>query len=254
MRKAIRIIVVLFLVIAATGCVATRKKKRTEPTPPASALDCNAIISNIKDFNITDGGLILKKGTITLEGTDIEGEFGITARLNNVGDILASVKGPLGIEVLRILSVGNDICGISKLSRTVYIGKKDALMQKHGLPDDFLKIIFGDMPDVFYGDADTIDANRMILKDVDESFEREINVCIEEMKVCGEDIYSVASKKQVSLRFDNFRVSDKTKYASEIEIRAKDNSFQVKLNIDELIPGYTGKIDFNVPSYQRESL
>jgi hypothetical protein len=254
MQTALRIIVISLLVISATGCVATRKKKSAETTTPSSALDYNAVISNIKQFNITDGGLILKRGTIKLEGTDIEGEFGITARLNNVGDLLASVKGPLGIEVLRILSVGNDICGISKLNRTVYIGKKDALMKKHGLPEDFLRIIFGDMPDVFYGDTDTVAADKMILKDADESFVREISVCMEEMKVCGEDIYSVASEKQVSLSFNNFRVSDGTKYASEIEIRAKDSSFHVKLDINELIPGFTGKIEFNVPSYQRENL
>ncbi len=254
MRTDIKIVAVSLLIIVATGCTATKKKRSGETKVPPSERNFNNVINNARAYNITDDGLVLKKGRITLTGTDIEGEFGVTARLNNKGDLIASVKGPMGIEVLRILSVGNDVCGISKLNRTVYIGKKDDLMKKHGLPGDFLRIIFGDVPDVYYEASDSVTKDAMILKDENEAFVREISICMEEMKVCSEDIYSFASKQKVSLSFNNFIAETGRKYASEIEIIGKGGSFHVKLDIEEMIPGYTGEIVFNVPSYKRENL
>ncbi len=60
------------------------------------------------------------------------------------------MKGPLGIELIRLIAVGNDIAAISRLERIVYVGKKDAVMKKNGMPEDFIKIIFGDLPEMDY--------------------------------------------------------------------------------------------------------
>jgi len=254
MRTGIKIAIIWLIVLVITGCAATRHKKQMENAPPISAGDYNAVISAIKESNLVQKGFIIKKARIKLEGTEIEGEFGLTARLNSNGDLFASIKGPLGIEVLRILSVGNDICGISKFTQTVYIGKKDELMARRGLPVDFLTIIFGDMPDIYFDENDSISTNNVILKDENESFEREISLCFDEMKVCEEDIYSIKEKKEVALRFSNFVVSDGKKYASQIDVSEMEKEFHVQLNIEELIPGYDEKIEFKIPSYKRESL
>jgi hypothetical protein len=254
MRTAIKIVFIPLIILAITGCATTRHKRQTENAPAISAGDYNAVISAIKESNLVKNGFIIKKARIKIEGTEIEGEFGLTARLNSNGDLFASVKGPLGIEVLRILSVGNDICGISRFTQTVYIGKKDELMAKRGLPVDFLTIIFGDMPDIYFDDNDSIAANNIILKDENESFSREIGICFDEMKVCAEDIYSIKEKKEVALRFSNFVELDGKKYASQIDVSEPEKEFHVQLNIEELIPGYDEKIEFNVPSFKRESL
>jgi hypothetical protein len=56
------------------------------------------------------------------------------ARLNAKGDFYASVRGPLGIELARILMVGNEVAAIDRFNRKIYVGKKDAVMKKNGLP------------------------------------------------------------------------------------------------------------------------
>jgi hypothetical protein len=256
MQKIIRILTVTLLIITFTGCVATRKKKeRAAEEEALSSMDMKTVATNIRAYNITEDGFIIKKGRIDLiGGTPVEGEYGFTAKLNSEGDFYASVKGPLGIEMVRILAVGNDVCGIIKLTRTVYIGKKDEMMEKYGLPDDFFKAIFGDLPEIDFNDTDSIAGNKLILQRNNEKLERLITVCLDEMKVCSEEIYSVKENKQFSLGFSNFAITENRKYASEIDLLQKGEDFHVKLYIETLIPGCSEKIEFNVPSYERESL
>ena len=256
MRKIIKIIAFCLLVLSVAGCATTRKKKDKQAAEEAiSSMDMKTVMTSIRSYNITDDGFTIKKGKIDfIDGTPVEGEYGFTAKLNNEGDFYASVKGPLGIEVLKILAVDNDVCGIIKLTRTVYVGKKDELMQKYGLPEDFFTAIFGDMPDFDFQNTDSIVGNSLILHKDNDKLERLITVCIDEMKVCSEEIYSIKEKKEFSLAFSNFNVSEDRKYASEIDIKQKGEDFHVKLYIETLVPGCNEKIEFNVPSYKSESL
>jgi hypothetical protein len=256
MRKIIKIIAFCLLVLSVAGCATTRKKKNRQAAEEAiSSMDMKTIMTSIRSYNITADGFTIKKGKIDfIDGTPVEGEYGFTAKLNNEGDFYASVKGPLGIEVLKILAVGNDVCGIIKLTRTVYIGKKDDLMQKYGLPEDFFSAIFGDMPDFDFQNTDSIAGNSLILHKDNEKLERLITVRLDEMKVCSEEIYSIKEKKEFSLAFSNFTVSENRKYASEIDLKQKGEDFHVKLYIETLVPGCNEKIEFNVPAYKSESL
>jgi hypothetical protein len=256
MRKIIKIIAFCLLVLSVAGCATTRKKKNRQAAEEAiSSMDMKTIMTSIRSYNITADGFTIKKGKIDfIDGTPVEGEYGFTAKLNNEGDFYASVKGPLGIEVLKILAVGNDVCGIIKLTRTVYIGKKDDLMQKYGLPEDFFTAIFGDMPDFDFQNTDSIVGNSLILHKDNDKLERLITFCLDEMKVCSEEIYSIKEKKEFSLAFSNFTVSEDRKYASEIDLKQKGEDFHVKLYIETLVPGCNEKIEFNVPAYKSESL
>ena len=50
-------------------------------------------------------------------------------------------RGPLGIELARILVVGNEVAVIDRFNRRLYVGKKDAVLKKNGLPEDFMRTI-----------------------------------------------------------------------------------------------------------------
>lgn len=256
MQKIIKIAAFCLLILSIAGCATMRKKKDRQAAEEAiSSMDMKTVMNSTRSYNITDDGFTISKGKIDLiGGTPVEGEYGFTAKLNNEGDFYASVKGPLGIEVLKILAVGNDVCGIIKLTRTVYVGKKDDLMEKYGLPEDFFTAIFGDMPDFNFQNTDSIAGNKLILHKDNDKLERLITVCLDEMKVCSEEIYSIKEKKEFSLAFSNFTVSEDRKYASEIDLTQKGEDFHVKLYIETLVPGCREKIEFNVPSYKSESL
>jgi hypothetical protein len=257
MRTGIRIILIFLVTLSITGCVATRKKKDKEKSAEIAimSMDYNTVLNNIRDYNITTGGFTIKKGTIDLiDGTAVEGEYEFTAKLNSEGDFYASVKGPLGIEMIRILAVGNDVCGIIRLTRTVYVGKKDDLMRKYGFPEDFFTAIFGDMPDITYKDTDSIAGNKLILRETNDILERITTICLDEMKVCEEDVYSIKENKAVSLVFSNFAFSGDCKYPSDIDVKQKGDEFHMKLHIETLVTGYSEKIMFDVPPYKLESL
>lgn len=254
MQTRLRYILTVSLIIGLTGCNALRKSRGTAPEIFPGNADYVTLTAAVAENNLTDKGFEISKGSIELEGTQIEGKFGLHARLNSKGDFYASVRGPLGIELARILVVGNEIAVIDRFNRKLYVGKKDAVMMKNGLPDDFMRILFGDMPAVDNGDFRRLSDGQVVVTAGDERFRREITICADEMKVCSEKIDATDSGHTVWLKFSNFRDTGQKKYASSISMEERKKMFHVKLLIDDLKYGYDSDIPFVLPSYNRESL
>jgi hypothetical protein len=254
MPARLRYILFLGLIIGLTGCNALRKSRMTAPGTVPLTADFIAMTAEVAENNLTDRGFEIRKGSIELDGTPIEGKFGLNARLNAKGDFYASVRGPLGIELARILIVGNEVAVIDRFNKNIYVGKKDVFMTKNGLPEDFMRILFGDMPGVVNGDFRRLSDGQVVVTAGDESFRREITVCADEMKICSERIDAKDTGHTVYLNFSSFRETDGKKYASSISMEERKKMFHVKLLIDDLKYGYDSDIEFNLPSYKRESL
>jgi len=254
MSARLRYILITGLIIGLSGCNALRKSRVTEPGAVAVTSDYIAFAAEVTGNNLTDRGFEIRKGSIELEGTPIEGKFGLHARLNAKGDFYASVRGPLGIELARILIVGNEVAVIDRFNKNLYVGKKDAVMKKNGLPEDFMRILFGDMPGSVNNDFRNLPDGQVVVTAGDESFRREITICAGEMKICREKIDASDTGHTVYLNFSSFRETEGKKYASSISMEERKKMFHVKLLIDDLKYGYDYDIGFNLPSYKRESL
>jgi hypothetical protein len=87
---------------------------------------------------------------------------------------------------------------------------------------------------------------------VEDGFERELRICTDELKVCGEQIRS--SAHEVMIEFSDFRSNDGLKYASEIMMSEKMKMVRLRLSIDEFAGGYDTEIAFTLPSYKRITL
>jgi len=254
MRKGLNAALIACMIILLAGCSASRRRKSADVSVLPADASIDAVISNVVNYNITGKGFVIKRGRIELEGTEFDGSFGFTARLNSKGDMVAAVKGPLGIELVRLIAVGNDIAAIDRISRIVYVGKKDAVMKKNGLPDNFIEVIFGDLPDGDFRNYRMTEQGELILALSDKDFENEITVCPDESKVCREQISSQGTGHEITLDFSYFRSSGDVKYASEIVMKEKKKMLLVKLTIDDFISIYDEKIEFSLPSYKRGSL
>ncbi len=254
MRKGLSTALIACMIILLAGCSASRRRKSTKVSAVTADSSIGAIISNVGNYNISGKGFVIKRGRIELEGTEFDGSFGFTARLNSKGDMVAAVKGPLGIELLRLIAVGNDIAAIDRISRIVYVGKKDAVMKKNGLPDNFMEVIFGDLPDEDFLNYRMTEQGELILEISDKDFENEITVCPDESKVCREQIKSPGTGLEITLDFSYFRSNGDVKYASEIVMKEKKKMLLVKLTIDDFISVYDEEIEFSLPSYKRGTL
>lgn len=254
MYSGLKYLLFIGVVMLLSGCAFLRKAKEKVPPAGAAVTDYRAMANSVIDNNITDKGFEIRKGSIQLEGTEIEGKFGLHARLNSNGDFYASVRGPLGIELARILMVGNDIAAIDRFNKKIYVGKKDAVMKKNGLPEDFMKILFGDMPEFLDADFSPAANGEISVTTANDMYRTEMTVCTEEMKICRERIEAEESGHAVYLSFNSFRITEGKKYASEISMEERKKMFHVKLFIDDLIYGYESPIGFDLPSYEREKL
>ncbi len=253
MREIVKTSLIIFMIILMSGCAARRKRGSDQPLVTGDA-SMMTIISGVRDYNITDNGFVIKRGRIELEGTETDGSFGLNARLNSKGDFFASVRGPLGIELVRLLAVGNDIAMIDRINRTVYVGKRDAVLLKNGMPEDFMKTVFGDLPIVDYSNYKT-DGRRLIIDAKGENnLEQEITVCNDEMKVCRERLAYPGTDREITLDFSNFMNSGEIRYASDIVMTDTKRKIRVMLSIDDIVSGFDEEIEFNLPAYKRDTL
>jgi hypothetical protein len=254
MHGKIRILVLLSVVVLSGGCSALRKR----PASPAAALpagmDYYALVNAVENSNITGKGFIIRKGRIELEGTEFDGSYGFNARMNNEGDFLASVRGPLGIELIRLIISGDDICLIDRLGKIAYIGKKSAYIEKNGLPGDLLKSIFGDIAVSTPWQGDTITERGLVIKEENENYTRETLICIEEMKVCSERYSLSRANAGIMFNYDEFRLSEGNKYASEIVIREGMRNLLIRIRLDDVVIGYEGDIPLTIPPYTRRTI
>jgi hypothetical protein len=254
MRKPLKIASSVLLIFLLAGCAGFRKGKTTESAGEPAAAGYAEIISSVIDNNITPGGFEIRKGSIELEGTEIEGKFGLHARLNSKGDFFGSVRGPRGIERVRLLMGGDDVAAIDRFNRTVYVGKKSSVLAKNGMPEDFMTIIFGDMPSESSGNFSAGGTHEISVVAGNDEFTRDIAVCLDEMKICSQKVEALTSGHEILLSFGNFVSRDGRKYASLVTMEEKKKMFHVKLFIDDIIFGYDSDIEFSLPSYKRVSL
>lgn len=253
MREVVKTSFIIFMIILLSGCAA-RRKRSSEPPPVTGDASMITIINGVRDYNITDGGFVIKRGRIELEGTETDGSFSLNARLNSKGDFFASVRGPLGIELVRLLAVGNDIAMIDRINRTVYVGKKDAVLLKNGMPEDFMKTVFGDLPVVDFINYKTKGNKLIIDAKGGNNLEQEITVCNDEMKVCRERLAYPGTDREITLDFSNFMNSGEMRYASEIVMTDTKRKIRVKLSIDDIVRGFNDDIEFSLPAYKRDTL
>ncbi len=254
MRKVVVPALVIVLIIVLAGCSASRRRRSAVPETAGVTLNYSAVAAAVTGYNITEGGFVIRRGKIELEGTSIEGSFGFTARINREGDFVASVRGPLGIELVRLLAVGNEIAAIDRFNRTVYTGKRDEFLRKNGMPEDFVRILFGDMPEVAGAVFEAETANEVLVRIREEKSERLVNVCLDEMKVCSQKVISRESGHEITMQFSDFRSDGVKKYASLIEMKEGMKKLHVTVRIDELVPGFDERIEFNLPPYRRSTI
>lgn len=176
MHYEVKTAVIAVLIIALTGCSASRKRKSGGRPGMTGDASMTAVIGSVGSYNITEKGFIIKRGRIELDGTDTDGSFSLNARLNSKGDFFVSVRGPLGIELVRLLAVGNDIGMIDRFNRTVYVGKKDAVMSKNGLPADLMLMVLGDLPKIEYSNYKTSGNSLTMYATDGDGIERELSL------------------------------------------------------------------------------
>lgn len=254
MREGVKTGIIALMIILMTGCSAARKKRTVVPGVITADASLTTIISGVRNYNITEKGFVIKRGRIEIEGTETDGSFGLNARLNSKGDFFASVRGPLGIELVRLLAVGNDIAMIDRINREVYVGKKDAVLLKNGMPEDFMKTVFGDLPVVDYSNYKT-SGNKLIINAKGENnLEQEITVCSDELKVCRERLAYTGTGREIILDFSNFMNIGEIRYPSAIMLTETKRGIRVKLSIDDIVSGYENDIEFTLPAYKRSAL
>ena len=242
------------MILVMTACSATRKRSAERVTVITDAMAYRSLIEQVRSNNIAEDGFYVRKGKIDIEGTAIDGSYGFNARYNTKGDLNASVKGPLGIELLRLLSVNGQVYLVDRIGKTVYRGSTSAILTKYGLPDNVIAVIFGDLISTGNETYSISGRERIMIRGDMNNMERQTDICIKDEKICEEIYKDRISGNEVLLRYDNFRNTEGKKYASLIYMEEKKKKLQIRIKIDDLICGYEEEINLALPSYRVRNL
>ena len=254
MRKELKIVSISLMMLVMTACSATRKRSAERVTVITDAMAYRSLIEQVRSNNIAEDGFYVRKGKIDIEGTAIDGSYGFNARYNTKGDLNASVKGPLGIELLRLLSVNGQVYLVDRIGKTVYRGSTSAILTKYGLPDNVIAVIFGDLISTGNETYSISGRERIMIRGDMNNMERQTDICIKDEKICEEIYKDRISGNEVLLRYDNFRNTEGKKYASLIYMEEKKKKLQIRIKIDDLICGYEEEINLALPSYRVRNL
>lgn len=254
-RKTVGIILLVVLLAGISSCSTARKRRMADVRTLTGISDINAFGDAVKELNINKEGFIIRKANVVLEGTEIEGNFTLYAKVNQRGDFFVSVRGPLGIELARAISTGDSVFVINKINRVVLYGSRSSLLKKAGLPENLIEIITGDIPDTVSFSGASLSANGMIyLSYSDNKSKSDITINRSMMKISEEIISTSDEEAKYLLKFDNFIDSGNKRYPSTVEVESVEKMFHVKINILELQLGFKEKIEIVLPAYRRESL
>lgn len=253
MRQLIKITLFSVIITMLAGCSATRKRGTTAEETANSGLGYNAVMARVRANNITENGFILKKGRIEIGGSLLDGSYSINARYNKKGDLSASVRGPLGIEIVRLISAEGNIYLIDRINRIIYKGKESEVIKRYGLPENVLALILGDMISSGTASYSMDGRETMLIEEKDLNRDRILTICIKEEKVCGEVYRDILTGNVVKLEYRNFRNQDGKRYPSEI-IMEQEGKLKVGLRIDDITLGYDEEISTDMPSYRTGNL
>lgn len=254
-RNKGRIILLIVIIAYVSSCSVTRKRGRADSGKLADISDINVFGEAVKALNINKEGFIIKRASVELEGTEIEGKFGLYAKVNDRGDFFVSVRGPLGIELARAISAGDSVFVINKINRVVLFGSRSSLLKRAGLPENLIEIITGDIPDtVSFSGAKASGNGKIYLSYSDVKYRSDITVDREVMKISEEIIRTSDEETNYLMKFGNFIDSGSKRYPSTVEVEGVEKMFHVKIDILELHLGFNEKIEIVLPAYRRESL
>ncbi|MCJ7820908.1 MAG: DUF4292 domain-containing protein [Bacteroidales bacterium] len=237
------------------SCASTRIRSGIEREGQQRKRGSLSLGESVKDFNIAGKGFIIKRANIRFEGTPTEGSVTLIAKVNNKGDFIASIKGPLGIELARAISVDDSVFVVNRMEKVIMSGSREAMLNKAGMPKDIIGIIFGDMPELLFLNESANSTDKEIITRYSYGdYVSEIAVNINDRKVSWENIETQDGKVLYSLRFNNFKESHATVFPSTIEIDGKEKMFHVKINITDMEIGFRDKIELVLPRYRRVRL
>ncbi|HUW92857.1 MAG TPA: DUF4292 domain-containing protein [Bacteroidales bacterium] len=253
-RRKTGIIILFIISIIFSSCATTRKRDGRMTGTYVESSGYN-ILTEAKSLNINPEGFVIKKAEVELRGTQVEGSFNLYAKVNPEGDFFASIRGPLGIELVRAISTGDSVFVINKMSRVILYGSREEILRRSGLPKNLIEIFMGDIPgDVTVSNAIISGSNDFLISYPEGNYIRDIIVNREERKISEENIKTSGNEPEYLMRFGNFIKRGKKKYPSTIEIKSVGKMFHVKISITELNVGFNERIKVVLPGYRRESL
>jgi len=236
--------------ILAGSCKSIRNTGSDKKLVKSKEVNIDLLTEIVKSKNISNNGFIIRKAKIELDSKSFSGNFSLNAKVREDGKFVASVRGPLGIEVIRVYCDEDSIFIINRFDHTISAGRRNVLFEREGIPFIHIGLILGDVP------VDAQFKNGIISGNGEISAHYEFEHFIVRMMILP-DIYKLKEEyinseleNGIIISFANFKNSGEKIYPASIIIKSEDQLFHVKIEIEEFENKFTDEIIIKLPEYR----
>jgi hypothetical protein len=225
--------IILGMLILLSAC-STIKNTGTVVNNPSyeNFLDLN----KTKASNISESDFNIIKAIVTISSSEDKNEFLINCKYKRPDNYLISIRSKTGIEAARIFITEDTILINDKLNRRLYSGSSSYLYTKYGVDIKCLRLLFGD----FVTDGNVTDNSFKCEKNFinisgvinDKRIEYRINCS--SGKVSDAFIIKGIDEGVLHISFGRFRNFENKSVPQQIEIKDRNTSQEIKIEIEKL--------------------
>lgn len=237
-----------------SSCSTLRKNRSSDEAGLTGRAGLERLTAQVIENNVGRDGYEIKKGRIENIGGSVSGTFNFYARVSSRNDLYLSVRGPLSVEIVRVIAVDDKIYIINRLSKEILVSDKSRILGGIELPAYWPALLVGDLISKSYDRIITEGDDSVEFSSEEGDFDMDITLDKSELKARNIAVSSKELEKAIDFDFSHYREGDGIKYPGEVEIRDSGNMFHVKLYIQELISGNVGEIELSLPDYPKRDL
>lgn len=133
--------IILFFALIASGCAVTKNAVNTPVRTEKGEVSLNEIVAS----NLSNHDFSIRKINISVENEGNREEFLASARYNNEGEWLVSLRSSTGIEGARIFIYKDSVLINDRIHKKLIVADNRLFQSKFGLTTRFIPLVFGDV-------------------------------------------------------------------------------------------------------------
>jgi hypothetical protein len=203
------------------------------------------LIEQVKALNITNNDFNILKAEIEVINDIDKQRMICSIKYQKPGKYLLSIRSTAGIEAARVFITEDTVMINDRLSKKLYYGDPDYLLDKYGITVDVIPVILGDFVSGISSNEKSECKNGEAIIRKTEGY-RELIYTVDCKKKKITDIKSLSQEtgKGIVIRFKKFEETERNTIPKNIEITDSTDETRINITIEKIREGLENEIKF----------
>jgi hypothetical protein len=239
--RFVYIISLLFLI----SCSVTRKNVKPEAEMGYRGGNSGIALSVTRN-NISQFDFFIRKAEISVDDEYYSGNFNANIRFRRPDSLLISLRSKLGVEAARIFLTGDTLMVNDRINKKLILGNTRNLEAKYGIDFKLIFTLFGDFIIDKSDESRRINCINGIYADTFSINGRRVDYKTDcrRKKITEAYFEGTLTKGNITIDYGKYKDFRGMVLPQEIKMRDDLSGLTVRIKIENVEPGWTGKIGF----------